>query len=370
MKYESVSSLRWNLPLVSEFRVAQRTAKTAGTVLITLTTGRGEYIGHGASVPVAYVTGETVDSVELTVARASDALAGVDPNDLGLALNTAATLCSGQPAALAGLEMAIYDLWGRINGIVLHDYFGGGRKSVATDMTVSITGPDEAERLAAEFCAQGFKCLKVKVGDPAGVKADLARISAVLRGAPGTRVKLDGNQGLTVAAAKELISRLAAQNLAIDLLEQPVHRDDLQGLRDVRDFSPYPLYADESACTVDQVKQLIQSQAVDGIVVKLMKSGISGAIEIMKLCQDSSVPVMVGCMLETAFGIGAALAISAGSPSVQYFDLDSHRLLAPVPGLTAPFDCVRDQLIWRSNRTGWGTELTLLQDHAENGNNL
>jgi len=84
---------------------------------------------------------------------------------------------------------------------------------------------------------------------------------------------------------------------------------------------------------------------VDGINVKLMKSGIGGALEIIALCRAAGRKLMLGCMLETGLGIAAAAQIAAGTGAFDFLDLDSHRLLRPVPGLSGGFAVDGEELV-------------------------
>ena len=114
------------------------------------------------------------------------------------------------------------------------------------------------------------------------------------------------------------------------MLEQPVDKDDWPGLKYVRDHVPVPVFADEAARDVPSVLRLLQEDAVDGINVKLMKSGLVGALQIIAFCRAAGKKLMLGCMLESGLGIAAAAQIAGGTGAFDFLDLDSHRLLAPL----------------------------------------
>ena len=98
---------------------------------------------------------------------------------------------------------------------------------------------------------------------------------------------------------------------------------------------------------------------MDGINIKLMKSGISGALQIVALAQAFGKKLMLGCMLETGLGIAAAASLAAGTGAFDFLDLDSHRLLRPVPGLSGGMTVSGDELVLE-NQAGWGTILPAL----------
>ncbi len=353
MRIVSLSARPWILPLVSPFVIAARTATEARNVRIEIETEDG-IIGLGASAPVGYVTGESVESVLYALNSIGPEFIGLSVDRLGPLLARANSALVDAPAARAGLEIALYDIWAKARHLPLWQHFGGMWNSVTTDVTLPLVTPAEASELAAAAWTDGFRSLKIKVGDPGGPDADLARIEAVTQAVPDARLRIDANQAFTPDAAVAFAEELVKMDVAIDLLEQPVDKSDVAGLKYVRDRTALPVFADESARSVAEVLALLEADAVDGINVKLMKSGISGALQIITLTKAFGKKLMLGCMLETGVGIAAAAQIAAGTGAFDYLDLDSHRLLQPVPGLTCGFEVHGQELNLKSS-VGWGT---------------
>lgn len=353
MRIVSVSVQPWTLPLVAPFVIAARTATEARNVRIEIEAEGGE-TGLGASAPVSYVTGESVESVLDALGAVKEEFVGLPADRLGPLLTSANRLLADAPAARAGLEMALYDLWAKERRLPLWQHFGGSLERVTTDVTIPIVGTDEAARLATAAWTDGFRALKVKVGDPNGPDADLARIEAVTCAAPDIRLRIDANQAFTPDAAVLFANALARMGAAIELLEQPVDKSDIAGLKYVRGRTAIPVFADESARSVAEVLALLQADAVDGINIKLMKSGISGALQIITLTKAFGKKLMLGCMLETGVGITAAAQIAAGTGAFDFLDLDSHRLLKPVPGLIDGYAVSGEELVF-GTCAGWGT---------------
>jgi L-alanine-DL-glutamate epimerase-like enolase superfamily enzyme len=146
---------------------------------------------------------------------------------------------------------------------------------------------------------------------------------------------------------------------AIDLLEQPVDKSDAAGLKYVRDRVSLPVFADEAARSVAETLALLQADAVDGINVKLMKSGLTGALQIITLTQAFGKKLMLGCMLETGVGIAAAAQIAAGTGAFDFLDLDSHRLLKPVPELSGGYEVSGGEFVVEDS-SGWGVKTSRL----------
>lgn len=356
MRIVSVSAQTWTLPLVAPFIIAARRAHDAKNVRVRVEVEGA--VGNGASCPVGYVTGESVESV-------LDALRVVGPRFEGLPISRlqpllalAEELLGDAPAARAGLEMALFDAWARSWRLPLWQHFGGALLRVTTDLTIPLVPPDEAAGLAEAAWADGFRSLKIKVGDAAGHGADLARIAAIVHTAPAVRLRIDANQAFTPEEAVAFARTLTATGAAVDLLEQPVDAQDIAGLKYVRERAGMPVFADEAARTVPEVLRLLREDAVDGINVKLMKSGIGGALQIIALCRAAGKKLMLGCMLETGLGIAAAAQIAAGTGAFDYLDLDSHRLLCPIAGLSGGFVMEGEDLAMGGSETaGWGVTL-------------
>lgn len=376
MTIRTVRAELWTLPLRAPFAISQRTAYTAENIFIFVDAGRGDesIVGYGASAPVAYVTGETVESVTADVERIGEALVGFDVDRLQPMLSIIATETPNSPAARAGLEMAIYDAWAKSHGIALWDHFGASAEFVSTDITIPITTAENAAELARTARAAGFSAFKIKVGHCDGADADLRRIQAVVEAArnidakhsENVTLRIDANQAFTVDGAIGFARSLDSLAATIELIEQPVARGDVEGLKAVRDAIDYPVFADESACSPENVLDLIRHDAIDGVNVKLMKSGIVGALRIIELCRAAGKRLMIGCMLETTLGIAAAAQIAAGTGAFDHIDLDSHDLLAPIAevdgGVRArgPMLSVERQ----AGSAGWGVEVRRIERNA------
>src|SRR5439155_26013120 len=125
--------------------------------------------------------------------------------------------------------------------------------------------------------------LKIKVGGPSA-EEDEARVRAISGAAPGVPLRLDGNQGFQPEAALRFVQRLVDDGVPVELLEQPVDRDDWEALAAVTRRSPVPVIADEAVLTpADALK--VAAGAAHGINIKLAKSGIAGARAIIAIAR-------------------------------------------------------------------------------------
>ena len=355
MNIKSIEIRSWSLPLRAPFKIALRTAHEAHNVLVTAVTQDGIQ-GFGAAAPAQYVTGETQEGVGEALKSLSPALIDQPLDRLLPLLLLVGEALAQMPAARAGLEMALMDAWAKRWNLPLWQYFGGALQTIKTDLTIPIVAPEEAARIAQEAAAVGFDCFKIKVGCSDGPEEDIARIRAIHAAAPHAELRIDANQAFTPEAAVTFAGAMARITENISLIEQPVPAEDADGLAYVHDRIHLPLFADESACSPAQVLRLLETKSVDGINVKLMKSGILGALDIVSLCRTSGTKLMFGCMLESPLGIAAACALARGTGAFHHIDLDSHRLLREVSAVRG-FREDGPSIQFDQERGGWGVWL-------------
>ncbi len=230
------------------------------------------------------------------------------------------------PAA-AAFESALLSALSAEAGVTLAAWFGGAARELETDLTLSAWTDGAMTRdAAAEAARAGFQVLKIKVGG--AFSQDLARVRAARAGAPKARLILDGNQGLTPRGALKLLDAVLKEGAAVDLLEQPVLKDDLPGMAFVSKRASIPVAADESVATPQDAARVLERGAASAINIKLAKSGLSRALEIAAVARAAKVPLMIGCMAETARGLSASVALALGTGFFRFVDLDSDVLLA------------------------------------------
>lgn len=314
------------LPLKERFETAKRRAIMSDMVFVELTI-EGGINGFGAATPVKYVTGETIESVISAVSEAEQIILGEDVRlvpELSFGLKKALP-CS--PGARAAVEMAMLDAVGKLSDRPSYALFGGTPRSIETDITIPIAPSAHAEELAAQAATRGFRQFKVKVGG-GNVEEDLARAEAISCAVPGCSLVVDANQGFNPDEAVKFIDRLSKSGANIAIFEQPVDRYDIKGLMYVSQTVDVPVFADESACSIDDVIKLGESLCVSGVNIKLMKSGIIGALEMIAGCRAYGLSSMLGCMIEPRVGITAAVHLAYIFEDICHFDLDADLLLA------------------------------------------
>ena len=323
---ESVSTSTRYMPLKAPFVTARGRTDRARSFVIELKTAGG-ITAYGALTPAAYVTHETDEDVIASLAAISEAVKGADVADYE---SLFARLSKDYPAAhavRAGFEIAVMDAYGRSVGQPLWRLWGAKKPTVRTDLTVPINTLDEARTIAADAEKQGIQDLKIKI-DGTDPKTALARIKTVAQAAPKATLLVDANQSFTADGAIAFLDICRANGLEMALFEQPVKATDIEGLVKVAAHGEYPVGADEAVVTPADCRAILDAGGVQVVNIKLMKSGISGAFEIIRMCQAANVTLMLGCMIESQVSIAASVHLAAGTGAFSHLDLDAPLLLA------------------------------------------
>lgn len=331
MSITAVRTRRISAPLHTPFVTALRRATAVETLLVEVVDADGRS-GFGEAPQVWAVTGASLAGSQACVEEMmAPLLVGRDPDDLAARCRDVARAVVGNEAAKMAVEIALHDLAARRLDIPLVRLLGGTNLTVPTDVTLSAGEPGALAVTAKQRLSEGFTVLKLKVGtDAAG---DLARIRAVCDVLePGLRLRLDANQGWTPRDALNIINRIAALELPVELVEQPVARHDLDGLAWVSARADLPIMADESVFGVRDLVEVIRRRAADLVNVKLAKSGgLTTARTLLELATAHGLGTCVGSMMEGPVGIGAAASLVAAHPTTVVSDLDAAWWLAESP---------------------------------------
>lgn len=311
-------------PLKRPFVTAQgRREETVNAALVVRLQGGAEGYGE-ASTSIAQKH-LTAPALERALARLAAVIRGRDARNWRALVDEAWERKGGLPPAVAAFESALLSALAAESGTTLAGWFGGAKRRLETDLTISAWNDDSLTfEAAAEAAAAGFRVLKIKVGGrPAD---DLARVRAVRRAAPKARLIVDGNQGFSPRAALSFVETLLKERVPVDLLEQPTRKDDLAGLAFVSKRCPVPVAADESVQTPADAARLADA-GVTAINVKLAKSGLTRGLEIAAVARAAGMPLMIGCMAETARGLASSVHFALGTGFFRWADLDSDLLL-------------------------------------------
>ena len=321
MKVVRADAIPVELELKEPFAIANETIEVADNVFIRLETETG-LVGWGCSAPDT-VTSETKETVLKSFEVAKKLVIGCDPTRINLLNYAMDNDLQGNPSLKASVNLAMYDIIGKMAGMPLFRLLGGYREKIATSVTIGLNPTDLMVQKAKQIVSDGFNIIKIKCG--INVEKDIENILAI-RETVGSEVKLrlDANEGYSVEEALRMIKAIEEKGADVELLEQPTKANYLYSLKEVTHQSPVPIMADETALTLKDSVKLLKHEIADMINIKLMKiGGLTNAIKANVLAELADVPIMVGCMNESMAAMSAGVHFACAFRNVQYADLDS-----------------------------------------------
>jgi len=201
------------------------------------------------------------------------------------------------------------------------------KRDVAVNALLGIGPPDDVATLAVELVDAGYGCLKLKAGvEPDGALE--SRLTAVREAVgPDVALRLDFNGSLTTETAQDVLASVAEFDL--EYAEQPISpAEGADALAHLRWTGAVPIAADESVSDPDAARVLLDSGAVDALVVKPARvGGLRQASAIIELATSAGVPVTVSTLFETGVGLAGALHLAATAPGPQAHGLATAQLL-------------------------------------------
>jgi len=321
-----------DIPITDPFVVATGARTVAENVFLRVTLTNGTQ-GYGEAAPFPEVGGETRESCLTALRQLCKAVLGrsaADYKEIGLWLSEQALT---HPAARCGVETAIIDAYCRASDIPMWKLWGGADvRQRETDITIPITDLDKTVALARGWYAKGFRLFKMKVGKD--VENDIRRLEAVHHALPDISFIGDGNQGFSRQDCLIFAQGVKRFGGTMVLLEQPVVRDDLDSMSAIRRETGIPVAADESVRSLADAQELVAQGAADYINIKIMKTGIAEAVEIVSFTKASGLKLMIGGMVETRIAMGCSFSLVLGLGGFNVLDLDTPLLLTcdPITG--------------------------------------
>jgi L-Ala-D/L-Glu epimerase len=303
-----------DVPLAAPVHGVHGTTAVQRSVLVHVVVDEGVE-GWGNVDPTPGYSRVTAADIHGTVARLGPALLGADPFNLHRALAVMDGLETAGFEAKAAVEMALLDLEGRALGVPVHSLLGGAlTRAVSLNAWIGTVTADQAAREATEWLARGFATAKIKIAGSGD--EGIARVAAV-RAAVGERLALrvDFNESLTRDEAVPFIRRL--EPYALTLVEQPIGREDVAGLAEIRREIGIPLMADESVTGPASLIDIIRRQAADIVKVKVMKQGgLLRTRQMIECAAAAGLRVVVGHGFGLSLSTLAEAAVAASSDAV------------------------------------------------------
>jgi o-succinylbenzoate synthase len=212
----------------------------------------------------------------------------------------------GHHLAKAGVEMALWDLRGKLENNSLQEMLGGARDRVQVGVSVGLQcSPSVLVETVERYLLAGYGRIKIKIKPG----RDVGDATAVRQSFPEIKLQVDANSAYTLETW-ETLKPLDLLNLL--LIEQPLYEDDIWDHRQVQKELRTPVCLDESIISPRHARYALEMEACKIINIKAGRvGGLSQAIAIHDLCRDRRVPVWCGGMLETGVGRASNLALAS-----------------------------------------------------------
>lgn len=326
MRIERIELRELSLRLRERFEISSGWSEVRRIVLVALhadgRTGWGECV-QSESPNYSYETTETAwhiltdfvlpAVVRLDAAEPSDVLGPVE-------------WIRGHRMALAGVEMAAWDLWAKLNGLPLAEAIGGSVKALPVGVSIGLQPTDDdLLRKVEGHLAEGYARIKMKIKPGRDVEM-LARVRESFPDAP---LMADANSAYTLDDAPRLAE---LDDLGLLMIEQPLAHDDYLDHARLQDLMSTPICLDESIRCLGDARLAVHLEACKIINIKPGRvGGLRESVRIHDFCREAGMPVWCGGMLESGVGRAHNLA------------------LASLPGFTLPGDISASRRYWEQD---------------------
>ena len=313
-----ISCKEFQLELKHPFSIAKFTRTS--TPLLLLKLNYEGFLGYGEASMVPYM-GESYASANAFLAKI-DWNRFQHPFDFAEIHHYLDSVESGNPAVKAAIDIALNDLNGKILNQPCYKIFGSDpAKMPVTSYKVGIDTPQVIKEKLKD--AENFKVIKVKLG-----RDNDKELINTIRTVTSLPLYVDANQGWS--DKKQAIDMCYwLHDQGVQLIEQPMDKNNLDGNAWLTERSPIPIIADEAVQRIGDLENL--KGAYHGINIKLMKSaGMYEGHQMILKARSFGMKILIGCMSETSIATLAGIALA---PLCDWADLDG-------PWLTKnnPFD--------------------------------
>ena len=328
----------YELQLKNPFNITHSSRTSQKTLILSLQ--HEDIIGYGEATAISYY-GLQAEKMQAEFESRKETLEVLSMDSPESYWDLAYPILKDHPFLLCALDVAVNDWFAKKTGVPLYQYWGLNTEQLP--LSSYTIGMDKIDVMVRKLQETPWPAYKVKLG-----KMDDLEVIKTLRQHTDAVFRVDANTGWTVEQALELIPLL--KTYGVEMIEQPLKVDDLEGMKKLKASSSLPLIADES-CQVEEDVERCASY-FHGINIKIMKcGGLTPARRMIRKARELGLQVMVGCMIESSVGISA---IAHLLPLIDYADMDSTLMITNDPGIGVKWDYGK---VLYSHRSGTGVEL-------------
>jgi len=302
----------FNLPFKHSFTISKGTKTHQPTFVVEL-----DYFGikgYGEAPEISYYN-ILVDKMQSDLESKRPMLEKFSFSDPERYWHYLHHLFPGNSFLVCALDMAGWDIYGKMKKKQLYNLWNLNLDTTPlTDFTIGI---DNVENMVQKMKEQPWPIYKIKVG----FENDIDTV-ALLRKETNAIFRVDANAAWDLETALHKIPLL--KDLGVELIEQPLAKDNWDGMKVLFENSTLPILADESCVKESDIEKCYQH--FHGVNIKLTKcSGITPARRMIEKAKSLSLKIMIGCMNESSIG---SAAIAQLAPMIDYVDMDGTMLLS------------------------------------------
>lgn len=319
MKIKSVTPIGISTPLTAPIKMAKSNYDHAKSMLVRIEDTDGN-VGWGEASDAPMMNGEMVPGMMAAVEHMTPRLEGLELDNAQDFFDAARPMIYANDGAIAALDIAIYDLFGKREGKPVYELLGGKKRDRVPVLWMLAANEIEKDVAAAKQKIQeGFIAFKVKAGISPAMD-DIPRCRAVRDAVgDGPRISTDANMGFSFPEAMEFAK--AAEGAGLDFIEQPIDATNLNGMADITAAAgPVGICADEGIHNLSDVEAHHMAKAATGVGFKAIKvGGLTRMMEGSELADDYGFHVNIaGKMAETAIASAALVHVAMAVPQVDW----------------------------------------------------
>lgn len=301
----------FDLELNHTFTIAHGSRDVQPTLIVKLT--EGVHSGYGEAVATSYY-GMSAEKMRKSVHTVENLLAEHIHQSPEKVWNILQPHLENDSFVLCAIDMAMHDLHGKRNEVPLHKLWGYDLKNIPlTNYTIGVAS---LEKMVEKMKSFPWPLYKIKLGTKEDVK-----IIRELRRHSNSIFRVDANGAWT--AEETIANSKLLKDLNVEFIEQPLPREDWEGMKKVKNEAVLPVIADESCIGEADIEKC--APYFDGVNIKLTKcGGLTPARRMIQHAKELGLKTMVGCMTESTIGISA---IAHLLPVLDYVDMDGAMLL-------------------------------------------
>jgi len=311
-----VETQHWMVRMPFNAPISWGSGRREGTtrLIVRLTTNEG-LVGWGETICLLDAVEPVLKNVVLPIVRQT---APFDVETLHRHVFGAGYYHHKRAAVMAtsAVEMAMWDLKGKMAGLPLHRLWGGEwRTRIPMTAYIFVADDDSLGQHARAFLDAGYQTFKVKIGvDEASDIRIVAKMREII--GPDRPLRADVNGAWTPGTAKRQLAKLAAYDL--QYVEQPLELDDLEGHVNLRASTSVPIALDESAYTLSDVGNIVRRGAADVVLLDPHEAGgLWPVIKQAAICESVGIPVTLHSGGELALSQAAYLHLAASIPNMN-----------------------------------------------------